>query len=98
MIDQSTVITSARFQSRRPRIWVSRSGAVVASAGTRTPKRSTVGWEAYVVDTATQQAVEGYPRQKGTDVIELDDQHSNPETVFEALCYGARSGLRPAER
>lgn len=73
IIDQQTL-----RQQRRPRFYISRTGSVVNDEPVvQVSPITSVSWEAYVVDTETNQAIEAYSRLSGVDTIRVDQAHSN---------------------
>lgn len=107
MNDQTSVIAAKPLRKqRRQRIWVSPAGAIVDNVTPPAPTKTLVNWEAYVVDTTTNQAVEGYPRLKGSNALNLEDSKSfieiqklylarcttEPDVDFDALNNNIDSG------
>jgi hypothetical protein len=64
---------------RNTRTWLTTAGQVAEKKLRRRAPRSSVEWEAHVVDTATNQAVKDYPHLHGTDVFDVSDAHESDE-------------------
>jgi hypothetical protein len=81
MNDSNKVMTALPLYLRRnKRTWLTVGGEVVDSSKASQPApRTRVEWEATVVETTTNQAIEQYPRLTGNDVVRSDDGHSEQE-------------------
>lgn len=74
----------------RQRVWTDRRGHLSNRAVPVIPQKSSVSWEAYVVDVETNQAVTEYPVQKDTTVLAISNGARPTEGIVQMYLNSVR--------